>query len=100
MTSIQHGLLRNTLGLHKRKSVNQNCIATGESEDTYSDIRQLVADGFMKEGAKIPGGLTYYHATDAGVAAARLEYEECAALLAVVYPEPVTAQSSAPWEEE
>ncbi len=103
MTSIQHGLLRHTLGLVKRKSVNQNCIASGDGEDNFADIRGLVDAGFMHEGAKIPGprGLAYYHATEAGVAAATLDYDACAALLALFQPVPDldAAPEPAPWED-
>ena len=117
MTSAQHQLLRHCLGVDKRKNPNRNCFATGPDADTFKDIQALVTGGWMYKGASIPGGLTYYHATAAGVALAKLTLEESqlvifaiaaeiggglASAMASEVPvaEAVTQGNSAPWDED
>lgn len=80
MTPAQHGLLRHALGLDRRKSIDRNCLATGPGEDTYDPATGLCNGGYMVKGHPIPGGLTYYHVTEAGIAAAKLAYEEFIAI--------------------
>ncbi len=84
MTKVQHELIKHALGTNTRKNPHRNCLATGEGEDTFKDVSSLVDDGYMAQGGTIPGGLTYYHATAAGIAAAKLTFEEFVALLSVV----------------
>ncbi len=108
MTPIQHGLLRHALGLDRRKTIDRNCLPSGEGEDTYKDVRSLILAGFMTAGAKIPGGLTYFHATDAGIAAAKLAFEEFRSLFDAVRDytlkeavgaRPASAPGPTPYEE-
>ncbi len=83
MTETQHGILQHALGLNRRKHADRNHYATKLGCTSYPDVYALCVTGYMAEGVKIPGGLTSYHATDAGVAAAKLTFEELAALLVV-----------------
>ncbi len=87
MTSTQHGLLQFTLGLNTRKVPFRNCLATGPDEDTFGDVQALESAGFMAKGARIPGGLTYYHASDAGIAAAKLDFDDFQHLFTAIDPE-------------
>ncbi len=55
-------------------------MATGEGLPTWDDVQALTKERMLYAGAKIPGGLVYYHATEAGCAAAKLSHEEYIAL--------------------
>jgi hypothetical protein len=53
---------------------HRNYYATAPDCDGHDEIEGLVAAGLMCIGRGIPGGLTYYHATTAGIVAARDEF--------------------------
>ncbi len=65
-TQRQTEILRHTLGADSRSPGYRNHYAAEPNGDNYADILALVEMGLMKRGRDIPGGLIYFHVTEAG----------------------------------
>lgn len=59
-------LMFHALGGGSRRPGFRNHFAADPEGDDYQTIQELVADGLMRRGATIPGGLVYFHVTEAG----------------------------------
>ena len=59
-------ILRHTLGADGRVPGYRNYFAADEEGDNYATITELVGMGLMQRGVTIPGGLIYFHVTEAG----------------------------------
>lgn len=72
MNSKQLELLEHTLGVRResdrRRAGWRNHFATEARCDHWADIQALVAEGLMVRGTDSLSGLTYFHATRAGIA--------------------------------
>lgn len=73
MTPEQKQILEHSLGIRGSRVLRdpewpwRNHYATAPDCDGYADILALVEAGHMKQGRKIEGGLTYFHATKSGI---------------------------------
>jgi hypothetical protein len=63
LTERQVEILEHALG---NAGHYRNYFATDERGRDYVTICELVEMGLMERGREIPGGLTYFHVTDAG----------------------------------
>lgn len=81
-TRAQIGILHHALGMTKKNcrkardwwldnENHRNHFATGIDCDHFLDCVTLANVGLMKRGRAIPGELTYYHVTEAGIDLAR-----------------------------
>jgi hypothetical protein len=68
VSNDQREKLLHALGLNRGAKITRNNFA---AEPDDADMAALVAAGLMRRGCDIPGGLVYYHATEAGIAAAQ-----------------------------
>ena len=64
--SAQLDIIQHTLGIGPSRTTDRNYFAAESQGDDFDNVEALVAIGLMVKGRDIPGGLTYYHATDEG----------------------------------
>lgn len=94
MSPEQHALILKCLGLDNRKSPDRNAVVSGDGKTTFADVQDLVKAGYLYAGARVPGGLTYYHATEAGIAVAKLTHADFLAIQAAILSDYTKAAGS------
>lgn len=66
VTKEQLQIMQHSVGNKPRCQSHRNNFAISPGCDSYEDCEKLAEMGLMSKGCVIPGGMQYYHVTDAG----------------------------------